>query len=38
MRVRWESEKQAIIGQKATKQQIEEVRHEIEEAEEALRP
>ncbi len=33
MRVRWESEKQAIIGQKATKQQIEEVRHEIEEAE-----
>jgi ATP-dependent Clp protease ATP-binding subunit ClpB len=33
MRAQWESEKQAITGQKATKQQIEEVRHEIEEAE-----
>ncbi|MFA7659859.1 MAG: ATP-dependent chaperone ClpB [Anaerovoracaceae bacterium] len=33
MRVQWETEKQAITGQKATKQEIEEVRHEIEEAE-----
>ncbi len=33
MRTQWESEKQAITEQKATKQQIEEVRHEIEEAE-----
>ena len=33
MRVQWETEKQAITGQKATKQKIEEVRHEIEEAE-----
>ncbi len=33
MRAQWENEKQAITGQKATKQQIEEVRHEIEEAE-----
>ncbi len=33
MRAQWETEKQAITGQKATKQQIEEIRHEIEEAE-----
>ncbi len=33
MRTQWETEKQAITGQKATKQQIEDVRHEIEEAE-----
>ena len=33
MRAQWETEKQAITGQKATKQQIEEARHEIEEAE-----
>ena len=33
MRAQWETEKRAITGQKATKQQIEEIRHEIEEAE-----
>ncbi|MDO4552803.1 MAG: ATP-dependent chaperone ClpB [Bacillota bacterium] len=33
MRARWESEKQAITGQKAIKQELENVRHEIEEAE-----
>lgn len=33
MRAQWESEKQTIIEQKGTKQQIEDVRHEIEEAE-----
>lgn len=33
MRIQWETEKKAITGQKATKQEIEDVRHEIEEAE-----
>jgi ATP-dependent Clp protease ATP-binding subunit ClpB len=33
MRAQWEAEKQAITGQKAVKQQLEEVRHQIEEAE-----
>ncbi len=33
MKARWEAEKQAIVDQKSTKQRIEEVRHEIEEAE-----
>ncbi|HZK01935.1 MAG TPA: ATP-dependent chaperone ClpB [Anaerovoracaceae bacterium] len=33
MSARWETEKRAITGKKAIKQQIEEVRHEIEEAE-----
>lgn len=33
MRAQWETEKQAITGQKATKQQIEDTRHEIEQAE-----
>lgn len=33
MKARWEAEKKAIVDQKSTKQKIEEVRHEIEEAE-----
>ncbi len=33
MRAQWESEKQAIIESKSTKQEIEEVRHQMEEAE-----